>query len=126
MKVFALALAATLMLAPAAWAQPASQPEGASAPGGEAAAPAPSRPNRRNDPNARRCVATTTVGSRLSRRVCRTNAEWEEIEGAASRQAAERGGAGPGFRCDGDPSMCNGNGRSQVDVRTGGSVAGGQ
>jgi hypothetical protein len=124
-KLFALAIAAAIALAPAAFAQPSDE-TGAAPVDTSAITPTPVRHNRRTDPNARRCVSTTTVGSRLSRRVCRTNAEWEEIEGAASRQAAERGGAGPGFRCDGDPSMCNGSGRTQVEAGSGRSMAGGQ
>ncbi len=108
----ALLMASAALMAPAAWAQPEGQDPGQSAQSAPPAAQAPNlRPNRRTDPNARRCVSTTTVGSRLSRRVCHTNAEWEEIEGAASRQAAERGAGGVGMRCDGDASTCGGIGR---------------
>ncbi len=40
------------------------------------------------DPNAIRCKTTTSTGSRIGKKVCRTNAEWEEIQ-RASREAAE-------------------------------------
>jgi hypothetical protein len=121
-RIILLAAIATVALAPAAWCQPAPD-EGAAPPAAEV--PAPTRHNRRTDPNARRCISTNTVGSRLSRRVCHTNAEWEEIEGAATRQAAERGAGGPGFRCDGPADMCNGMGRTTVDGG-GRSLGGGQ
>jgi hypothetical protein len=106
----AMAVAA-VMTAPSASAQPQVQDPGQSVQTDTpAAVPAGHRPNRHTDPNARRCVSTTTVGSRLSRRVCHTNAEWDEIEGAARRQAAESG-QGRSMRCDGDSSACGQGGR---------------
>lgn len=127
-RIVLAGLAGALCLGSGAWAQPEATgpPAVVAAPEPTAESPLETRRNRRTDPNARRCVSTTTVGSRLSRRVCHTNAEWEEIETAARRQAAERGSGGPGYRCDSDPSLCGGMGRTQVDITTGRSAAGGQ
>jgi hypothetical protein len=109
-KSFVLALVVSMALVSVAQAETATQtPAATNDPA--ATQTQPSRPAGR-DPRARRCVDRTPIGSRLSQRECHTNAEWEEIEGAARRMAAENGSHGRSIGCDGDASMCSGVGRT--------------
>lgn len=115
MRVLVLACA-ILMLSPAAWADTSAPSSNAPLPPGVVEHQnSPTQTEAVRNPNRMRCVRDTTTGSRLARRVCRTNAEWEEIQTAARRQAAERGGGGAAGSCMGDgPDLCGGAGRMGV------------
>jgi hypothetical protein len=111
LRLTVLALAATLC-APIAWADtPPASGQTASQPG------AAQGPN----PNARRCINdSTATGTRVPRRICRTNAEWAALQEAARNQPSNQLS-----NCNADRETCGGIGNLQAGGGASGGAGGG-
>lgn len=59
----------------------------------------PAQARRGRDPNARRCIDVTPVGTSIHRRVCHTNAEWDDMTEAARRMRNENDSRGSNQPC---------------------------